>query len=83
MDSAAKLQIYSVEERSLDTAVCVVRCVGGIVRVGQEFGAHLTLDRIIRYDQAVDFMDPPHGAQVRLSGAGVRELEKGVIITAG
>ncbi|MGC4999323.1 MULTISPECIES: hypothetical protein [unclassified Streptomyces] len=79
---AARLQIHSVEQRSVDTAVCVVRCVGGIARVGQEFAGPMILDRIVRYKEEVCFLDPPHSAKVMLSGAAVRVLEGGVVITA-
>ncbi|WP_330238539.1 hypothetical protein [Streptomyces sp. NBC_00525] len=93
-DSAGQLQIYSVEDRSAEAAVCVARCVGGVVRLGQRFGAApvtdgaeaarpgLVLDRIIRYDSDMDFIEPPHGATVRLSGDGVDLLKRGVILTA-
>ncbi|MGW2208212.1 hypothetical protein [Streptomyces sp. NPDC001781] len=85
---AAGLQVWSVEEKTLDTAVCVVRCVGDIVRVGQkfqevqEFMGPLTLVRILRYQKDVDFVDPPHSAKVHLSGAAVSVLERGTVLTA-
>lgn len=88
-----KLQIYSVEEREATTAVCIVRCVGGVVRTGQTFtigttsdathsSSSMTLDWINRYEQLVDFVSPPHSAKVRLSGHGIAALERGVIISS-
>lgn len=82
MSQAARLQIYSVEPTNLTSAVCVVRCVGGIARVGQEYAGPMTLNSILRYGKAVDLLDPPHSATVCLSGAGVGGLERGVVITA-
>ncbi|MFG3097173.1 hypothetical protein [Streptomyces sp. NPDC048202] len=82
MSETARLQIYSVESEDLDSAVCVVRCVGGVVRVGQEFAGPMTLDRILRYGRTVELLEPPHSAQVRLSGVAVRGLGRGVVLTA-
>ncbi|MEU6816114.1 hypothetical protein [Streptomyces sp. NPDC046860] len=90
---AARLQIYSCEPDGSEAAICIVRCVGGIVRVGQNFyfsastpgvdvHSPMRLNEIIRYEKPVDFMDPPHSAKVYISGAGVARLEHGVIITA-
>ncbi|MFJ9813704.1 hypothetical protein ACIRU3_00285 [Streptomyces sp. NPDC101151] len=89
----ATLQIYSVQERDATTATCIVRCVGGVVRVGQRFGIGpdrgtqegaplMTLEGILRYQRPVDCVDPPHSAKVRLTGEGVALLEKGSVITA-
>ncbi|MGA5323728.1 hypothetical protein ACPCIU_25230 [Streptomyces seoulensis] len=82
MESAARLQVHSVEQESPSVAVCVVRCVGGVARVGQEFAGAVTLDRIVRYGREVEVLDPPHSAKVRLSGAGVVGLEQGGVVTA-
>ncbi|MFF7384395.1 hypothetical protein [Streptomyces griseoluteus] len=82
MNSAARLQIHSVEHEGFDKAVCVVRCVGGSARVGQEYAGPMTLDLILRYGKEVELVDPPHNAKVWLSGAGVRTLEPGAIVTA-
>ncbi|MFJ5519854.1 hypothetical protein ACIQB4_22705 [Streptomyces griseoluteus] len=82
MNSAARLQIHSVEHEGLDRAVCVVRCVGGTARVGQQYAGPMTLDSIVRYGREVEVLDPPHSAKVRLSGAGVRALERGAVVTA-
>ncbi|MFS4097689.1 hypothetical protein [Streptomyces sp. AF1A] len=90
---AAQLQIYSMEENSVTTAVCIVRCVGGIARTGQQFvslpgvdggGNHsrLTLDWIHRYERPVDFLEPPHSAKVHFSSREFIDLKKGVVITA-
>ncbi|MFJ3090804.1 hypothetical protein [Streptomyces sp. NPDC086838] len=90
---ASDLQIYAVEERSPGAATCVVRCVGGVARTGQHFTlrsptaaatapALLTLDHINCYGKAMEFLDPPHSARVRLSGDGTDSLAKGVILTS-
>jgi hypothetical protein len=90
---AAKLQIYSVEESTTNTAVCIVRCVGGIARTGQQFESpsgidgggnqsRLTLDWIRRYEQPADFLEPPHSAKVHFSSREIIDLKKGAIITA-
>ncbi|AYG81082.1 hypothetical protein DWB77_03220 [Streptomyces hundungensis] len=87
-----KVQIYSVEKLSGNSAVCIVRCVGGVVRVGQaltvEVESHtadsardVTLTALVRYGRNVDFFDPPHAAKVHLSGPGAPMLEPGMIIT--
>ncbi|MFF4753453.1 hypothetical protein ACWD5R_09615 [Streptomyces sp. NPDC002514] len=89
-----KLQIYAVEEADHQSATCIVRCVGGIVRPGQRFDvgspsadhsnerSQIVLDWIDRYGNRVDFVDPPHNAKVHFSGSGVSLLEKGVTITS-
>jgi hypothetical protein len=89
---AGELQIHSVEVCGPGEAVCVVRCVGGVPRVGHEFsvpaasgGAQeflpVTLECIERYANVfVEFFGPPHAARVRLSGPGAPELIPGVTI---
>lgn len=88
-----QIQIFSVEEKSPHEAICIVRCVGGIVRPGQSFDigsvvdrggrkAYVVLDWIERYRSRVDFIDPPHSAMVHLSGEGVAMLNKGITITS-
>ncbi|QHC31117.1 hypothetical protein [Streptomyces sp. HF10] len=91
--SAARLQIYSVEETTVTSAVCIVRCVGGVARIGQLFEVEpapdqrgggqqkMTLDWINRYQRRVEFFDPPHSAKVSLSGEGIGELKCGTVIT--
>jgi hypothetical protein len=91
--TTGKLQIYSTEERGADFAICIVRCVGGVVHSGFRFliestddaenaaSPTLSLDWIKRYDRMMDFIDPPHSAMVRLSGKSVSLLERGVILT--
>lgn len=88
-----RLQIYSTDERGTDFAICVVRCVGGVVHSGCHFLIEstddtdnsalstLSLDWIERYGRLIDFIDPPHSALVRLSGKSVSLLERGVILT--
>ncbi|WP_330459536.1 hypothetical protein OIB37_23295 [Streptomyces sp. NBC_00820] len=88
----ARLQIHSVAERGTSSATCVVRCVSGVVRVGQRFGVGpdggtrddaplVTLEGIVRI-RPVDFVDPPHSAKVRVTGEAVALLERGSVITA-
>ncbi len=86
------IQIISVESRSSNDCVCVVRCVGGAPRIGQHFTLEeaptvgpvlpiLKLEWINRYGQHVDFFDPPHGAKILLSGADPHGLvRKGVVL---
>ncbi|GGV86549.1 hypothetical protein GCM10010294_67280 [Streptomyces griseoloalbus] len=90
---SGKLQIYSVEERLGDSTVCVVRCVGGVVRPGRQFTTafpsdaaeadqRVTLEEIYRYGARVDFIDPPHNAKVVFSGPGVTVLARGVTLVS-
>ncbi|WP_260255702.1 hypothetical protein [Streptomyces sp. 840.1] len=95
MDSspAAELQIHSVEDGGATPAVCIVRCMGGVVRTGQRFTTPpavavtgdpvlLSLDWIKCYERTVDFIHPPWNAKVGLSGSGVNSLTRGIILTA-
>ncbi|MFI6656722.1 hypothetical protein ACIBL8_14540 [Streptomyces sp. NPDC050523] len=95
MDDATrgKLQIYAVENVDSASATCVVRCVGGIVRAGQQFTdesaagspgdrARMSLDWIERYGRRVEFIDPPNNGRVQLTGDGVTSLMKGAVINA-
>ena len=98
MDEAGigKLQIYSIEESGTGEATCIVRCVGGIVRVGCQFDvgsvavvpevpevpSAVTLDWIDRYERRVDLLRPPRSAKIHLSGKAVVTLQRGVILTA-
>lgn len=90
-DAPGKLQIYSVEERGDVTATCVIRCVGGVVRTGQQFSIDpgvdgdtslLTLDWINCYGQLADFIKPPYSGTVHLSGEEVDVLDRGVVLTS-
>ncbi|MFD7324867.1 hypothetical protein ACFV9D_27910 [Streptomyces sp. NPDC059875] len=75
------LQIHEVEANGPDAAVCVVRCVGGLVRPGDRFeGGTLVLDRIELYGREVPEVTPPLSARVRLSGPGVRVLRPWIVI---
>lgn len=78
----SRIHIVSVELQLDDQLICVARCVGGVVRVGQIF-AHepsgevgdgyfplLTLERINRYGRSVEFFDAPHSAEIALSVVG-------------
>lgn len=91
MKEHSRLQIYSMEEASESRGICIARCVGGVVRVGQTFtpgGApgtasvdlSVTVTRIERYGRAVGFFDQGHAARVHLSGSSVSALARGTII---
>lgn len=91
MVECSQLQVYEVEETSDHGGTCVVRCISGVARLGQVFtpapgghdapaGLHLTLTRIERYRNDVEFFDPPHTARVELSGGSVASLSRGSII---
>jgi len=71
----AELQIAEVRSTDGSGAVCIVRCVGGVARIGQAYeGGSAVLESIDQYGRPVDRVDPPHSARVRLSGAGVAGL---------
>lgn len=88
-----RIQIVSVELQASDQLTCVVRCVGGVVRVGQNFAPEhqddredavrslLTLEQIDRYGRSVEFFDAPHGAKISLSvNEPSVDLEVGMIL---
>lgn len=80
-DGYGALQIHTVEPVDERTAVCVVRCVGGVARPGQGYDeGRLRLEAIDRYGRDVDLVDPPHGAKVRFSGDGVARLRARTVI---
>ncbi|MER5279865.1 hypothetical protein ABT025_29580 [Streptomyces sp. NPDC002809] len=92
-EASGELQIYSVEGSGGAVATCIVRCVGGVVRVGQQFRTRptgdvtgdpvlLNLDWINCYETMMDFLHPPYGAVVQLSGSGVESLKRGVILAS-
>lgn len=91
--SVARLQVFAIDEAEAAAAVCIVRCVGGIVRPGQRFSVDsegdspggdsaVTLDWIDRYGRRVDFIDPPHNAKVRFFGEEVKSLREGVTVAS-
>lgn len=93
MSEFSKLQVYSVEQERPDGGTCVVRCIEGVVRVGQVFQLEggegseeilktLTLDRIERYGRFVEFFDPPHNALVHLSGGPLAPLRYGDVLAS-
>lgn len=94
MAEMSRIQIESLEESSDTGGTCIVRCVGGVPRVGDVFTSdeisgrghpqvRLTLDRIERYEgRFVEFFDPPHAARIHVSGEGVGLLTRGSIITS-
>ncbi len=91
MSGPDKLQVYEVVSSGATDVICIVRCVGGIVRVGATFtldsasaspNTPLRLDTITRYGQDVDLVDPPHSAKVRLTGSSIPHLVKGSILSS-
>ncbi|MGA4955839.1 hypothetical protein [Streptomyces lavendulocolor] len=92
MQVASRLQVDSVEEAGERGGTVIVRCVGGLARVGQTYtleegagsgtGApHFVLNRIERYPGVfVDVFGPPHAARVHVSGASPASLSRGVVI---
>ncbi|MDX2406474.1 hypothetical protein NJO91_25555 [Streptomyces microflavus] len=91
----ARMQIYGTERAGDRDSAFIVRCVGGIVRVGLTFvpdpadatlpaGFRVTLTGIERYRRSADFFDPPHAARVTLTGPSAAALVRGsVIVEAG
>ncbi|MFB7605898.1 hypothetical protein [Streptomyces gardneri] len=82
-----------MEQDRLDGGVCVVRCIGGIARVGQRFrleddwrtgrpSSVLVLARIERYGRSVDFLDPAHSALIHLSGGPLTRLWWGSVLVS-
>ncbi|WP_327683173.1 hypothetical protein [Streptomyces sp. NBC_00467] len=94
MAEMSRIQIESVEQSSDTGGKCIVRCVGGVPRVGDVFTSdeisglalvkvRLTLDRIERYEgRFVQFFDPPHAARIHVSGEGVGLLTRWSVITS-
>ncbi|MFJ5304862.1 hypothetical protein [Streptomyces sp. NPDC088350] len=96
MSSNARISIEGIEEAAVDRALCVVRCVEGVVSPGDMFdtatsadGANgrvaLLVTRIWRYGRPVELLDPPHSAKVELAGEGTLSLSgvTHLTITAG
>ncbi|MGA5063544.1 hypothetical protein ACPB9E_07115 [Streptomyces exfoliatus] len=92
MPDTSKLQIYSIERENADGGVCIVRCIGGIARIGQDFLKQgeepeatirrFTLNRIVRYSRNVEFFDPPHNARVHLTGRSLDGLSEGSVLVS-
>ncbi|MEU3448506.1 hypothetical protein AB0H29_14960 [Streptomyces thermolilacinus] len=90
MTTDGRMQVLSVEAATARGGVFVVRCVGGVVRLGdvclaeglpEGSGTGLTVHRIERYrDVDVPCFDPPHAARVHLSGEGAALLARGVVL---
>ncbi|MFC9256302.1 hypothetical protein [Amycolatopsis thailandensis] len=89
MTALILLGVESAEQASEEKAVCVVRCLGHQVSVGDvlstaifEDGTSMKVDlrivAILRYERPVGLLDPPHSAKLELAGTGelggVREL---------
>jgi hypothetical protein len=81
----AELQIDRVRHRDDATAVVVVRCIRGPVRLGARFRrvqgtaapVDLELTRILVHGRAVDVLGPAHTALVTLRGTGTYRLRTG------
>ncbi|MYS06901.1 hypothetical protein GTW71_10745 [Streptomyces sp. SID6041] len=92
VNDTSKLQIYSIEQERADGGICVVRCIGGVARVGQTFVARgeepsrtsqrYVLKRIDRYNRTVEFFDPPHTARVHLSSRPLAGLSEGSVLVS-
>ncbi|MFE9020119.1 hypothetical protein ACFYNL_16360 [Streptomyces sp. NPDC007808] len=91
-NTVGQLQIYAVEEIGAVSAICIVRCLGGVIYPGQNLvtepiagspagEVQVSLDWIECYGRRVDFVDPPHSARVQFSGRGLSMLAKGVTIS--
>ncbi|MEU1227344.1 hypothetical protein [Streptomyces sp. NPDC005828] len=91
----SRLQIHEVVGAGdgADGGICVIRCVGGIARVGQVFVPEgdqdavdpevtLTLDVIEKCRRSLEFVDPPHSAAVLLSGGSLDRLREGDVLVS-
>ncbi|WP_139140478.1 hypothetical protein [Streptomyces thermolilacinus] len=87
------LQVHAVENATDHSGTCIVRCISGVVRIGDVFTTAenspntattlLSIEKIERYREVfVDFIDPPHAAKVHFSGPGTGSLEHGDILIA-
>ncbi|NEB79554.1 hypothetical protein G3I40_30695 [Streptomyces sp. SID14478] len=89
----AEIQVISLESSKSGEVTCIVRCVGGTARIGQQFaidsdqtseGVSGTepwrLVEIDRYGRKVDFFDPPHGARITLAGRSMDGLRERVTL---
>ncbi|GGX19866.1 hypothetical protein GCM10010297_46310 [Streptomyces malachitofuscus] len=91
-DPQGRLQINSIEARMAETAMCVVWCVGGVVRPGHRFTRvtaeppsqerYFSIDEVIRYGRRAAFVDAPHNAKVNFSGPEVSSLARGSILVS-
>ncbi|MEV2203112.1 hypothetical protein [Streptomyces fradiae] len=93
MADSEMLQVYSVDTASDRSGTCIVRCVAGVVRIGDVFTTVedspttattlLSVEKIERYHEVfVNSFDPPHAAKVHFSGPGVKSLKRGDILIA-
>lgn len=91
----SRLQVYEVvgPGEAADGGICIVRCVGGTARPGQVFVLEddqdtvgpenaLVLDRIEKYRQPLESLDPPHSAAVLLSGGPLDRLREGDVLVS-
>ncbi|ANN18246.1 hypothetical protein SD37_23120 [Amycolatopsis orientalis] len=87
MESGIRVSVESAEPALAGTVVCVVRCLGGPVSVGDVFELatlehdadapiDLRVTSIQRYDHAVDSLEPPHTAKLELKGQGMSLLAR-------
>ncbi|MFF7443400.1 hypothetical protein [Streptomyces sp. NPDC008122] len=89
-----RLQIYEVVAPGdhADEGNCIVRCIGGIARVGQVFVLEgerdtvgpeggFTLERIKKL-RSMEFVDPPHSALIHLSGGPLDRLREGDVLVS-
>ncbi|MFB7515529.1 hypothetical protein [Streptomyces sp. NPDC056144] len=84
-ETRGRIEIYWVDPDPSDhgeSAWCVVRCLGGVIRVGDVLsqegtGERYVVDGIERYGRTVPFFDPPHSGRVHLTGGPCERLGEG------
>lgn len=87
------LQLHSMVNASGRSGTCIMRCIAGVVHVGDAFTTAenapstattlLSIEKIERYHEVfVEFFDPPHAAKVHFSGPGAQSLKHGDILIA-
>ncbi|MFC5031269.1 hypothetical protein C8250_039390 [Streptomyces sp. So13.3] len=85
MANRARISVEDTEEATVDRAVCIVRCLEGVVSPGDMFDVAtstggedarvaLYVTRIWRYGRPIDLLGPPHSAKVELTGQGTLSL---------
>lgn len=87
MQNDGTMEVHQVTKIDSTTAVCIVRCITGIVRVGDRvysgsdtagarYSIDLRIDSINLARRPVEFVDPPHAAEIQVSGDTVETLTK-------
>ncbi|WP_369145224.1 hypothetical protein [Streptomyces sp. R44] len=90
----SRLQIHEVVGAGdADGGICVIRCIGGLARVGQVFVLErdqdtidpevtLTLHVIEKFRRSLESIGPPHSAAVLLSGGPLEGLREGDVLVS-